>query len=606
MGTDSLQSAIMLFCMIIWPLKIYHDHGGFAGIYGPNCQNAVCVGGKCPDCAGWTCALFPGKATGCLWYTAPQFTIYPSHEKSDMCNSPTSPWRKDLPAAPLPPATPAPTPNITMDFGSNDTFAPTPAPTAAPTPTPTGNITTTSAPTPAPLIPCTDFRLPPPCPVAAYDKSIYFNFAAVDMLSFTILWPGVQLSPQFIQRILSAKSDGAIRTSQMLLIPMAVVAFLPAIMIGLTAKALYPSEITPSQTAFAVMVNQLRMESGFPSFLGILLCCSAVAAIMSTADSVCIAASNIITVELKSDVQAWREKNNLPPMKDQTWVMASKLISLFILFCACGIGNDESLKNDPNAYGTLVSWQGALGAPTVAAALAVLYCEDRWISGWAALWSGILGVVVVAAWEAGPAVDDIQSEDYTGGKTGFGNRPPMFQQFSSTWAIIVSFISYPILCYVFNNYLPSFAEDNDESKMHWIRKWDCIHKCQRTWDGPNNERIDDAYIKKVMSGTREPMTNPRTKMLIAYQIVVLLLVMPWYEKSHALAKIDTTAKIPQWASIFMVMICLNFVVSTYLIASWEVSSSNRVEVISKNKVGTFDDKPQPPAIIKDVEEEVLQ
>jgi len=387
-----------------------------------------------------------------------------------------------------------------------------------------------------------------------------------------------------IQRLMSAKSDRAIQVSQYMLIPSFIPAFLGSTLVGITAKALYPGEMTNGETAFSVMSNHLRAEGGFPAFLGVLLVASAIAAIMSTADSVAISASSIVTLDVVKPIV-----NGAMGFKcsDKVFIFCSKMISATLIFASCEIALSDRIYWDPLAYSDIVTWQGALGAPFAIIQIFSITLPDRWVSGWAALATIMVIYTYVLTWELYPEVTDPNSPYFTGGKPGVGNQPPTAIQFSSMYSLLSSLVFYPIFTYIFKNFLPSLAEDADPAKMHWLRKFDTLPAAQRKgWDEESTcAKINDESMKQIM-GEEEPIAKKTFGIPNAYimvgQYVMWFLALPWWETPESIAAVDPGSGIPRWALAIILITCLNIAITLHLMSQWDTDrvASNKVAAIN--------------------------
>lgn len=102
------------------------------------------------------------------------------------------------------------------------------------------------------------------------------------------------LNPHILQKVFVAKSDSVLKHSLMLLTPAALVTNLPSIYYGFVRVA---SLSDVSGGAFAAVTGVMIDTGGFSELVAVVASCSALAAIMSTADSTIIGANNLLTVE---------------------------------------------------------------------------------------------------------------------------------------------------------------------------------------------------------------------------------------------------------------------------------------------------------------------
>lgn len=92
----------------------------------------------------------------------------------------------------------------------------------------------------------------------------------------------------------AAKSDRVLKHSLMLLTGAALVTNLPSLYYGFVRVAAMPDA---QGSAFAVVTGKMIDIGGFAEIVAVVAACSALAAIMSTADSSIIGANNLLTVE---------------------------------------------------------------------------------------------------------------------------------------------------------------------------------------------------------------------------------------------------------------------------------------------------------------------
>jgi hypothetical protein len=107
-------------------------------------------------------------------------------------------------------------------------------------------------------------------------------------------------------------------------------------------------------------------RGGFPEFVAVIASCSAIAAIMSTADSAIIGVTNVLSMDFMKN---WLFVNN--PNLDTPKFMSyfSKITSFAIVILGvCVALYDDALNNDSSVYGRMISMQNMLlwqAVPTV-------------------------------------------------------------------------------------------------------------------------------------------------------------------------------------------------------------------------------------------------
>lgn len=124
--------------------------------------------------------------------------------------------------------------------------------------------------------------------------------AAAFFLCFNFL--AFPLNPHMVQRAYIARSDGAIRFVAAAVTVAAFVAMVPGVVAGITKATFASSWPLVSQgagvSAFSAIGNELKSLGPLEYGLVAVLDCSAMAAIMSTADSVILGVSNALSVDV--------------------------------------------------------------------------------------------------------------------------------------------------------------------------------------------------------------------------------------------------------------------------------------------------------------------
>jgi Na+/proline symporter len=121
-----------------------------------------------------------------------------------------------------------------------------------------------------------------------------FQHVALSMLMFNLNGMAFGLNPHFLQKVFAAKSDLVLKRSLMLLTVAALVTNLPSLYYGFVRVAAMPDA---EGSAFSVVTGKMIDRGGFSEIVAVIASCSALAAIMSTADSAIIGANNLLTVE---------------------------------------------------------------------------------------------------------------------------------------------------------------------------------------------------------------------------------------------------------------------------------------------------------------------
>jgi len=160
------------------------------------------------------------------------------------------------------------------------------------------------------------------------------------------------LNPHMVQRAVISKSDAAVRTTMQVLCVAAFLTMIPGISVGIitaTYRDAWPWDASlPSVGAFSAMNNMLKRESFVLYSLVAILTCAALAAIISTADSVVLGVSNALTVDIykglinpaatSQEVVSFGNKVSL------TFVCASVVYAYYFVTSA-GFGSLITLQN---------------------------------------------------------------------------------------------------------------------------------------------------------------------------------------------------------------------------------------------------------------------
>jgi Na+/proline symporter len=202
--------------------------------------------------------------------------------------------------------------------------------------------------------------------VKGIDVSEYYSNTGMNILSFNILFMAFFLNPHWMQRTFAAKTDASIKKANIAFTFAALVATLPGVLVGIMIKANITNFYAPGAEPFSTLLSEFMNRGGFPEFVAVIASCSAIAAIMSTADSAIIGVTNVLSMDFMKN---WLFINN--PNLDTPKFMSyfSKITSAII--CLIGVTvalYDDALNTDKSVYGRMISWQNMLlwqAVPTV-------------------------------------------------------------------------------------------------------------------------------------------------------------------------------------------------------------------------------------------------
>lgn len=102
------------------------------------------------------------------------------------------------------------------------------------------------------------------------------------MFSFGFSWFPFAMAPVTLHRVMTSKDVDSVRWAFTVLHMFPIVFFMPMLLLGWTAGAMWPEDTT---SAMPLVAFKLAEESGFGAFVSILCLVSCIASFMSTADS---------------------------------------------------------------------------------------------------------------------------------------------------------------------------------------------------------------------------------------------------------------------------------------------------------------------------------
>jgi len=154
-----------------------------------------------------------------------------------------------------------------------------------------------------------------------------WQFALINMSFFTL--------PQFIQRNYSAENLKALKTGWFVVTIAPWTIFLVGIFMGTVGvQMLGNEEVTNSP--FSSIIEKIMELGGFCEFVGVIAFTAGLAAVMSTADSLIIASSQLITTEIVFPIIEKYHYNDTLSSNTITW--CSRIVSLITTIIALLIG----------------------------------------------------------------------------------------------------------------------------------------------------------------------------------------------------------------------------------------------------------------------------
>ena len=172
-----------------------------------------------------------------------------------------------------------------------------------------------------------------------------------DILFFLINMLAAPVQPHMLQRAYIARSDFDLRIviGAMLLAPF--IAQPPGIVIGLTKAANDPAwpAVDQDATAFSGLTAQLKLVGPFQYFLVSVMTCSALAAIMSTADSALMGVSSVVSIDILQGTL-------FPSMTTDSVVRAGFMSSL----CTCTVAFFMGTFLSSDQMGAIIVFQNGM------------------------------------------------------------------------------------------------------------------------------------------------------------------------------------------------------------------------------------------------------
>ncbi|HFU73947.1 MAG TPA: sodium:solute symporter family protein, partial [Helicobacteraceae bacterium] len=150
-----------------------------------------------------------------------------------------------------------------------------------------------------------------------------------------LIFFGISVYPQAIQRIYSAKNEITLRRSMQLMVIMPFLTTLPLIIIAIIGAAHFPDlDKTSSEQIVLLMLSKLSHIDGM-SYIITLFIASAVAAIMSTVDSAMLAIAALFTQDIYRRQRPYASQKELTYIgKVFSWAMMAFMVYAAIMLPA--------------------------------------------------------------------------------------------------------------------------------------------------------------------------------------------------------------------------------------------------------------------------------
>jgi len=263
------------------------------------------------------------------------------------------------------------------------------------------------------------------------------------------------------------------------------------------------------------------LNGGFGEFVGALGGCSAISAIMSTADSAVIGVGSLVTRDIVQGFIA-------PNMKTSQLMSISKIISFVVIFIGCLVPlADETVRTDGVIYGFLIGLQCTFLWHALPAYSLSIFGDST--KATPVFLGQIVGIITMIGLIAGAGVltkDCGRMKNCYG--TGFKNAHDMDAQgegassgVGGLWldfGIWSGFVNCAVVALMYLINVPDFLGGG---KMNYPEKKMKLF---------GNNKLDGAEIRKIMSGTVEPCSfkNPVGCGFTFVGVIAMVLALPWY------------------------------------------------------------------------------
>jgi len=370
----------------------------------------------------------------------------------------------------------------------------------------------------------------------------------------TIFWFFVNmlaapLQPHMIHRAYIASSDRALRIMMAVMLVAPFLAQPPGIVIGLTKAAFelgWPAS-DRDVTAFTAVGNQLLDTGSFEYVLVTVMNCATMAAIMSTADSALMGASNVLSVDIFKGVL-------FPAASEQRTVRFGEVCSLVMVAASIIMGLFLSVRQ----FGSMIIFQNGLLmqlAPAFGLGMYFDVAERPVASG---IVTGLLALVILA---------------------GTGNPLDPYVPAVNV-AMLVNFATVALVQMLAPGSGP-VAESNTKiylkdsqiavhtgqvDQAHETVAPEAISDLNRQDLSPSTHQLDTKEIHEVMSASKEPC-----KVMMCLMLVVLMTSIPWYQSPGSSAP-PVAAGLPMWGLIQVCFFVVAMMMGLGIIWFWQPGS----------------------------------
>jgi len=343
--------------------------------------------------------------------------------------------------------------------------------------------------------------------------------ARFGMLWFIVTLIFFPLNPHMVQRMYIARDDMALKVSSMILFLMPFLAAMPGIITGIVKKVVEQDWPVSSQkaSAFSGMCIEIMGKGTFEYFIVSVLNCAALAAIMSTADSVILGVSSTITFDVFKDIL--RPKATDREMVYMGYTMSAIMVILSIVLAYYIL---------PPDFGTVLTIQNGLLGQAAPAYLAGLWLNVSTKAVTAGCIGGLLVFLIMFIYT--------QSADVPPDITLY--VPDIIWGLGAN--VIIVFLGY--FLFPENTY-----EENNE-------RW-----------GP---RLSSTQIASIMGDIKEP-----SYWVIPVSLVGVVLCLPWWGAEGADMSELTINGFPEWGVYMMVVTGVLCALGFYGASVWDPKPS---------------------------------
>eukprot|EP00448_Togula_jolla_P019467 CAMPEP_0170588644 /NCGR_PEP_ID=MMETSP0224-20130122/10941_1 /TAXON_ID=285029 /ORGANISM="Togula jolla, Strain CCCM 725" /LENGTH=611 /DNA_ID=CAMNT_0010912377 /DNA_START=24 /DNA_END=1859 /DNA_ORIENTATION=+ len=307
------------------------------------------------------------------------------------------------------------------------------------------------------------------------------------------------LNPHMVQRIYIARNDQGFRLVLMVLFVMPFLAAMPGIITGIAKKTVEGKWPLSSQksTAFAGMCVEIMRKGAFEYGVVSVLNCAALAAIMSTADSVILGVSSTVSFDVFRDILR-------PQATEKEIVRVGLMVSAIMVIASFVYG----FYLVPADFGTFLTIQNGLLGQAAPAYLAGLWMNVSARSVTIGCSAGLSVFAIMFIYSK--SVDDGVLVRYV---------PDIFWGLGAN--IIVLFGCHCI---------SPDHDSGDDSNQRW------------------GSRLTQPRIAELMEDTQEP-----SYWVVPVILIGIVLALPWWGASGDDMSAGAIDGIPEWAVFLMVM-----------------------------------------------------